>query len=413
MKYFKTDGIRGVFKRDDLSIDLILRVGLAMNVFKEKKVLLSYDTRYSSNIIRELLKYSIRLSGCDVIDIGLGSTPYLMYNSKKHKLPGIMITASHNDFTYNGLKVVYNGLKIDRFYQEEIEKIIDSEPQRSIKIGNYIKKSYLKDYTRFLDKIRCNKDIKVGFDLANGSLSFLLDYLKKRFNNALFVAYKPNGININESSGSQHPDTIRKFVLDNKCDIGFSFDGDGDRIIVCDKDGKIYNGDMVLAYFALALKKENKLKCDTIVCTKIFNQGIAEYLVKHGIKIRYVDVGDSNITKEVLDFGGIGGEKSGHLVLNEKYCYSDAIVSALRIIELYQKYSFSFLNDIIPYYEKNINLYNIDKPNIVERHLKEILKNGNVVIRKSGTENVFRVLLMSRIEAEVEEAFKKLNDFIE
>lgn len=413
MKYFKTDGIRGIFKRDDLSIDLILRVGSSMKIFKEKRVLLAYDTRYSSNIIKELLKYSIRLSGCDVIDLGMGSTPYLMFCSLKYKLPAIMITASHNDFTYNGLKIIYKGKKINEAYQERIEMQIDNEPIRGPKIGKYCSKILKNKYIAYLNKFKCDNRIKVCFDLANGSMCFLEDYLKKRFCNSIIIANEPNGTNINQECGSLYPDKLRKATLDNECEIGFSFDGDGDRIIVCDKFGKIYNGDMLLAFVALAYKREAKLKGNNVICTKIANPGIMNYLKKKGINVKAVDVGDYNITKEINDIGGIGGEKSGHLLIEPKLCYSDAIVSALIILRLYQKHGFKIMDNIVPYYEKSENAYDIKNPIAVEKRLSDIVKNGIVIIRKSGTENLYRILLMSKVEKEIEEASKALKEIIE
>lgn len=413
LKYFKTDGIRGVFKKDDLSIDLILRTGFAMKIFDEKKVLLSYDTRYSSNIIKELLKYSIRLSGCDVYDLGMASTPYLMYCSKIYKLPAIMITASHNDFTYNGLKVIYKGQKINEDYQSRIETLIDKMQYRDSKIGSYYKKNSVNKYIKLLNKIKCRNDIKVCFDFANGSLCFLNEYIKKRFQNAIIISNEPDGININSECGSLFPERIRKVVLDNNYDIGLSFDGDGDRLTLCDKNGKIYNGDMLLAYVALALKFENKLKDNKVILTNIVNPGIAEYLIEKGINIKYVDVGDYNITKEIINSGGIGGEKSGHLIFSKKMCYSDALVSALIILNLLSKYRFRILDDISMYHEKSINIYEIKHPKFVERKLNEILKNGKAIIRKSGTENLYRVLLMSKDFKEIEAAYTALCEIID
>ena len=319
MKYFKTDGIRGVFGASDLSIELILKVGYSFDIFNENKVLIGYDTRYSSKIILQALKYALEISGKTVFDYGVISTPALEYLTKKKRTIGIMITASHNDFTYNGLKIIYKGHKLDDSLKEKLEKRME-ENHKPVKIGSYRENKCPKNYFKFFDSIKIKKKYKIVFDLANGSMCFLNDYLKKRFPDAIMINNEPNGFNINDECGALYPELARKIMIDNDYDIAVSFDGDGDRAIIILKNGKILNGDLLLYFFATELKKKNKLKNNTVIYSLIANRGITNVLEENNIKVKFVNVGDENISSEIKNgVASLGGEKSGHIIFNKKY----------------------------------------------------------------------------------------------
>ena len=321
MKYFKTDGIRGVFGASDLSIELILKVGYSFDIFNENKVLIGYDTRYSSKIILQALKYALEISGKTVFDYGVISTPALEYLTKKKRTIGIMITASHNDFTYNGLKIIYKGHKLDDSLKEKLEKRME-ENHKPVKIGSYRENKCPKNYFKFFDSIKIKKKYKIVFDLANGSMCFLNDYLKKRFPDAIMINNEPNGFNINDECGALYPELARKIMIDNDYDIAVSFDGDGDRAIIILKNGKILNGDLLLYFFATELKKKNKLKNNTVIYSLIANRGITNVLEENNIKVKFVNVGDENISSEIKNgVASLGGEKSGHIIFNKKYNY--------------------------------------------------------------------------------------------
>ena len=317
MKYFKTDGIRGVFGASDLSIELILKVGYSFDIFNENKVLIGYDTRYSSKIILQALKYALEISGKTVFDYGVISTPALEYLTKKKRTIGIMITASHNDFTYNGLKIIYKGHKLDDSLKEKLEKRME-ENHKPVKIGSYRENKCPKNYFKFFDSIKIKKKYKIVFDLANGSMCFLNDYLKKRFPDAIMINNEPNGFNINDECGALYPELARKIMIDNDYDIAVSFDGDGDRAIIILKNGKILNGDLLLYFFATELKKKNKLKNNTVIYSLIANRGITNVLEENNIKVKFVNVGDENISSEIKNgVASLGGEKSGHIIFNK------------------------------------------------------------------------------------------------
>lgn len=412
MKYFKTDGIRGVFGASDLSIELILKVGYSFDIFNENKVLIGYDTRYSSKIILQALKYALEISGKTVFDYGVISTPALEYLTKKKRTIGIMITASHNDFTYNGLKIIYKGHKLDDSLKEKLEKRME-ENHKPVKIGSYRENKCPKNYFKFFDSIKIKKKYKIVFDLANGSMCFLNDYLKKRFPDAIMINNEPNGFNINDECGALYPELARKIMIDNDYDIAVSFDGDGDRAIIILKNGKILNGDLLLYFFATELKKKNKLKNNTVIYSLIANRGITNVLEENNIKVKFVNVGDENISSEIKNgVASLGGEKSGHIIFNKKYNYSCGLTTILKFLSMLNEKAIINLNCIKEYYEVSKNYKEIRMINKLENKLKAIVTSGNVIVRQSGTENLFRVILMSPNKCEIIDGLNFLEKWI-
>lgn len=412
MKYFKTDGIRGVFGASDLSIELILKVGYSFDIFNENKVLIGYDTRYSSKIILQALKYALEISGKTVFDYGVISTPALEYLTKKKRTIGIMITASHNDFTYNGLKIIYKGHKLDDSLKEKLEKRME-ENHKPVKIGSYRENKCPKNYFKFFDSIKIKKKYKIVFDLANGSMCFLNDYLKKRFPDAIMINNEPNGFNINDECGALYPELARKIMIDNDYDIAVPFDGDGDRAIIILKNGKILNGDLLLYFFATELKMKNKLKNNTVIYSLIANRGITNVLEENNIKVKFVNVGDENISSEIKNgVASLGGEKSGHIIFNKKYNYSCGLTTILKFLSMLNEKAIINLNCIKEYYEVSKNYKEIRMINKLENKLKAIVTSGNVIVRRSGTENLFRVILMSPNKCEIIDGLNFLENWI-
>lgn len=412
MKYFKTDGIRGVFGASDLSIELILKVGYSFDIFNENKVLIGYDTRYSSKIILQALKYALEISGKTVFDYGVISTPALEYLTKKKRTIGIMITASHNDFTYNGLKIIYKGHKLDDSLKEKLEKRME-ENHKPVKIGSYRENKCPKNYFKFFDSIKIKKKYKIVFDLANGSMCFLNDYLKKRFPDAIMINNEPNGFNINDECGALYPELARKIMIDNDYDIDVSFDGDGDRAIIILKNGRILNGDLLLYFFATELKMKNKLKNNTVIYSLIANRGITNVLEENNIKVKFVNVGDENISSEIKNgVASLGGEKSGHIIFNKKYNYSCGLTTILKFLSMLNEKAIINLNCIKEYYEVSKNYKEIRMINKLENKLKAIVTSGNVIVRRSGTENLFRVILMSPNKCEIIDGLNFLENWI-
>lgn len=412
MKYFKTDGIRGVFGANDLSVELILKVGYSFDAFKEKKIIIGYDPRYSSKIILNTLKYALNIAGKNVVDFGVISTPALMYLSKKMKTIGIMITASHNDFTYNGLKIIYKGRKLGNDMKIMLENRMAIDHKPSI-IGTYKKLKLPEKYFHQFDKIKIKRSYKIVFDLANGSMCFLESYLRKRFPNAIIINNNPNGFNINDECGALHPEIARNTMIKNNYDIAVSFDGDGDRAIIILKNGKIINGDLLLYFFAIKLLKRSKKKRKSVVCSEITNRGISNLIEKEGIKVKFVEVGDENLSKVIENNNAsIGAEKSGHVILSKRNNYSCGLTTFLSFLSYLDNEMIINLNSLKEYYEVSLNVKKLLSPKRLEYELRKEVPLGFVKVRKSGTENLYRIIIMSPKKDELNNGLSYLNRWI-
>ena len=287
------------------------------------------------------------------------------------------------------------------------------ENHKPVKIGSYRENKCPKNYFKFFDSIKIKKKYKIVFDLANGSMCFLNDYLKKRFPDAIMINNEPNGFNINDECGALYPELARKIMIDNDYDIAVSFDGDGDRAIIILKNGKILNGDLLLYFFATELKMKNKLKNNTVIYSLIANRGITNVLEENNIKVKFVNVGDENISSEIKNgVASLGGEKSGHIIFNKKYNYSCGLTTILKFLSMLNEKAIINLNCIKEYYEVSKNYKEIRMINKLENKLKAIVTSGNVIVRRSGTENLFRVILMSPNKCEIIDGLNFLENWI-
>ena len=294
----------------------------------------------------------------------------------------------------------------------KLEKRME-ENHKPVKIGSYRENKCPKNYFKFFDSIKIKKKYKIVFDLANGSMCFLNDYLKKRFPDAIMINNEPNGFNINDECGALYPELARKIMIDNDYDIAVSFDGDGDRAIIILKNGKILNGDLLLYFFATELKMKNKLKNNTVIYSLIANRGITNVLEGNNIKVKFVNVGDENISSEIKNgVASLGGEKSGHIIFNKKYNYSCGLTTILKFLSMLNEKAIINLNCIKEYYEVSKNYKEIRMINKLENKLKAIVTSGNVIVRRSGTENLFRVILMSPNKCEIIDGLNFLENLI-
>ena len=311
-----------------------------------------------------------------------------------------------------GEKIIYKGHKLDDSLKEKLEKRME-ENHKPVKIGSYRENKCPKNYFKFFDSIKIKKKYKIVFDLANGSMCFLNDYLKKRFPDAIMINNEPNGFNINDECGALYPELARKIMIDNDYDIAVSFDGDGDRAIIILKNGKILNGDLLLCFFATELKMKNKLKNNTVIYSLIANRGITNVLEENNIKVKFVNVGDENISSEIKNgVASLGGEKSGHIIFNKKYNYSCGLTTILKFLSMLNEKAIINLNCIKEYYEVSKNYKEIRMINKLENKLKAIVTSGNVIVRRSGTENLFRVILMSPNKCEIIDGLNFLENWI-
>lgn len=437
LSIFGTDGIRGLVNKFPITADIALKIGLAIGTFigasnTKRRVVIAKDTRLSGYMIEPALTSGLISTGTDVILVGPMPTPSVPILIKSLRADfGIMITASHNPYHDNGVKLFnQNGYKLDIMSRKRIENLIfneklndslaepeklgrakrlDDAPGRYIE---FVKKSFPKSFTL--------SGLKIVLDCANGSAYKLAPTILWELGaEVVKLSCEPNGFNINDNCGSIYPKNLCKKVLETKSDIGIALDGDADRITICDEKGKIIPGEYIIAMIAIYLKAHDKLKNNAIVVTKISNLALEEYLKGVGIKTIYSEVGDIKVhelmVKNNLNFGG---EESGHIILSDYSNTGDGIVSSLQILAILvdNKKKLSSLVNIFklnPQIKSNIK-FNGKSPLLKDNiciDIKNITDNNpdlKIVIRKSGTEKLIRVL----VEGKEKERIKKVHDEI-
>jgi len=427
-KYFGTDGIRGV-AFEKLNSELAFRVGQAIsNVLKSSTVVIGMDTRESSPMLAYSIANGVLSSGYDVLFAGVVSTPMIAHYSKKNGLVGVMITASHNPFMDNGIKVFNKGFKMLDEDELMIEDFIDHgkpliHPFGKITLSNDIKEEYLKIYNQFDLK---PTSLKIGFDSANGATYQISREVIDKLNpSSIQINYQPDGRNVNVDSGSTHPEAIINLVKSKKLDIGFSFDGDGDRILVVDSQGTPYDGDMLIYIIGTYLKKINKLSQDTVVLTKMSNPGILKALSDQKIKYSLTDVGDKYVADEMLTKGYIiGGESSGHIILSHLLHSGDGLLVAIYLLQILSELNKSLpelIKSVILYPIKTINIKNINKAVLkkdsviskVTETKEKLGQNSLLLVRASGTEPLVRVTISSKDPVLMNELANQLVSYIQ
>jgi phosphoglucosamine mutase len=427
-KYFGTDGIRGV-AFEKLNAELAFRVGQAIsNVLKSSTVVIGMDTRESSPMLAYSIANGILSSGYDVLFAGVVSTPMIAHYSKKNGLVGVMITASHNPFMDNGIKVFNKGFKMLDEDELMIEDYIDHgnpfiKTFGKITLSDDVKKEYLSIYNQFDLK---PTSLKIGFDSANGATYQISREIIDKLNPAsIQINGQPDGRNVNVDSGSTHPEAIINLVKSKKLDIGFSFDGDGDRILVVDSQGTPYDGDMLIYIIGSYLKKINKLSQDTVVLTKMSNPGILKALTDQKIKYSLTDVGDKYVADEMLTKGYIiGGESSGHIILSHLLHSGDGLLVAIYLLQILSELNKSLpelIKSVVLYPIKTINIKNINKAVLkkdsviskVTETKEKLGQNSLLLVRASGTEPLVRVTISSKDPVLMNELANQLVLFIQ
>ncbi len=407
-KYFGTDGIRGI-AFEKLNNKLAFRVGQAIaHVLKPDRVVIGMDTRLSSPMLSHSIAHGLLTSGVDVIYAGVVSTPMVAHYSKMNNMIGVMITASHNPYTDNGIKVFNKGYKTTEDVETLLEEFIDYGVLSISSLGHFelsddVKLEYLKIYDQMDLK---PLDLKIGFDSANGANYQISREIFNRINpNAIQIANEPDGLNINLGCGSTHLESILKLVKDEKLDIAFSFDGDGDRIILIDDQGVIYDGDMIIYMIAKYLKQKNLLNHNKVVLTKMSNPGIIKALKSHGIDVVLTDVGDKYVFHELYTNGyTIGGESSGHIILTHLLHTGDGLLVAIYLLKILEEMNLSLhelVNDVKMFPLKLTNIKGIDKSVLQELTVQKAIDdvklklgdNALLLVRPSGTESLIRVTI--------------------
>lgn len=428
MKYFGTDGIRGE-AYVNLTESLAKKVGKSLILLNCQNVIIGYDTRQSNHMLADGIALGAKSAGKNVIDIGVIPTPGLCYLSIMNKCIGVMITASHNPYQDNGIKIFYNGVKIKDEEELLIESYLDNNDDSLTDnpIGSIKKDSELSNqYFEFLLSKTTPSNLKIGLDLANGATTFIGERVFKEITkNVLITANEPNGTNINLGVGSTHIDNISELVKKNNLDIGFAFDGDGDRMLVVDKNGNLHTGDEIIYVIAKYLKASNKLINNKVVLTIMSNLGIISSLKRNGIEVSLTSVGDRNVLLEMQKNNYVlGGENSGHIIQLRHLSTGDGILAAIKLVNIINATGKSLqelTSDLEIWPDKLVNLRVKDKniakdariQNKVQELLNEYKDEMQLVIRASGTENLLRVSCCAKNDSLVYNTIDMFVDLIQ
>lgn len=441
-KLFGTDGVRGI-ANTDLTPELAFNIGRAAGLVLSNKekglVLVGKDTRISGDMLEAALSAGLTSMGLDVMQVGVIPTPAVAYLTRKYKaIAGVVISASHNPYEYNGIKIFNkDGLKLPDLIEEEIENLVKTDKEnfnRPIKdkIGRvYINEEGSRDYIDFLKSIIKTdlSGMKVAMDCGNGALSEIGPLILEEMGlNVSSINTKPDGMNINKACGSTNPDLVMDLTIKVGADLGIAFDGDADRIIAVDEKGEIINGDHILAICSMNLKKKGKLKKDKVVGTVMTNMGLDVFLKENGLGIIKTDVGDRYILEKMLEEGyNLGGEQSGHIIFLDYNTTGDGLLTGLKLLEIIKESNSkaSELKDTMTDYPQvlvNARVENKYKNKYLDfdQIREEIVKieemfhgEGRVLIRPSGTEPLVRVMIEGKDQDLINKKAQELASLIE
>ena len=415
MKHFGTDGIRGIANKD-LTSELALKVGRAAGLFFDGDIVIAKDPRLSSDMLETALISGILSTGVNAYRMGILPTPAVsLILSTNGKSGGAMISASHNPIEYNGIKFFSKeGFKLKESEEEEIERLMEEE--RSLPVG---KGGRLLDFTKareiYINKIlsmnRINlSGIKIAIDAAFGATATVVGEIFNKLKAEVYLFNEePDGERINVNCGSTNPKFLSEKLLEIGADVGFAFDGDGDRVIAIDEEGKIVDGDEIM----FILSKYLNLK--SIVITVMSNFGLRSLLKKYNISFYEVPVGDRNVLYKMLETNSpLGGEQSGHIIYLPQGKTGDGIITSLLILSamLRENKPLSLLTEEFvrfPQVLRNVEVKNKELIMKDEEFLKEVMLwnkklngRGRFLVRPSGTENLIRIMVEGEKEEETE-----------
>ncbi|MFT8737063.1 MAG: phosphoglucosamine mutase [Zymomonas mobilis] len=434
-QYFGTDGIRGCTNKDPMTADVAMRVGQAAGAYFKRgqhrhRVLIGKDTRLSGYMVESALMAGFTSVGMDVVLVGPLPTPgvALLTRSMRADL-GVMISASHNPFSDNGIKLFGpNGYKLSDEEEKAIETAIDQPPVlaapadigRARRIDDAQGRYIHAVKSSFPESLRLDK-LRLVLDCANGAAYQVAPAVLWELGaEVITLGVSPNGLNINDHCGSTDTSSLQEKVLETRADLGIALDGDADRLIIVDEKGQIVDGDQIMALIATSAHKRNLLQGNSLVATVMSNLGLERHLSKLGIQLLRTQVGDRHVV-EAMRAGGysVGGEQSGHIILSYHATTGDGLVAALQVLaDLVQsdKKASELLHvfDPLPQLLKNVR-YSSGQPlkdEAVCEAISEAEENlkgkGRLLIRKSGTEPLIRVMA----EAEDPELIHQIVDHI-
>lgn len=447
-KLFGTDGIRGVVNAG-LDADLAYKVGLAAAIVlaKNKKpgekplVTIGKDTRISGDLLKGSLISGLCTAGADVLDLGTLPTPGVAWVTVDEEADaGIVISASHNPFEHNGIKIFNGkGFKLSDELEEKIEDIVlfgsNNVPMKTH--GDIGKVSYVapKASEDYIDHLEATIDSTLGglrilVDCANGAASATAARLFDRFSKLRtdVINADPDGVNINDRCGSTHMDALAAMVKAGGYDMGIAFDGDADRCLAIDELGSLIDGDQIMAACGLDMKNKGRLPGDTVVATVMSNLGFHVYARENGINLECTDVGDRNVLERMVEQGyRLGGEQSGHMIFLEHATTGDGQLTALQILALLKesgkrasevfsacpRYPQVLIN--VPVADNDVKKAAMASPLLaqaVQREEEALAEEGRILVRPSGTEALMRVMVEAKTQETAQEAAQRLADLI-
>lgn len=436
MKYFGTDGFRGE-ANVTLTAEHAFKIGRFLGRYYQNgdhrvRVLVGKDTRLSGYMYETALAAGLTASGADVYEIHVTTTPSISYLIRQQNFDfGIMITASHNPYTDNGIKVINGtGHKLEEEVEIEMEKYIDGEiPEIPYATGENLGRCFdyqegKKIYKMYLENLAKHSfsGKTVALDTSNGSASGIAAEIFRRLGAIVHTTGdKPDGMNINKECGSTHIEKLQKLVKETGADVGFAYDGDADRCLAVDENGEVVTGDHIMYLCGIDLKEKGKLKDNMVVTTVMSNMGLYKAFDRAGISYQQTAVGDKYVCANMMEHGYVlGGEQSGHIIFMEHAVTGDGILTSLMIMEamLSKNSSLSALTkDLKIYPQLLVNMRVKDKlaarededvKAAEEEVAKELGDEGRLLLRESGTEPLIRVM----VEAATDEICRKNVDKI-
>ncbi len=437
-KYFGTDGIRGK-ANIDLDANRAFQVGRYLGYYYsqqgKQKIVIGKDTRLSSSMLENALAAGITSQGCDAYLVGYCSTPVVCYLAVNEDfICGAMISASHNPYYDNGIKIFSKeGIKLPSEIEDKIEEFIDGKVSLDYvyddKIGSIY--TYQEGLNNYIDWIVKEfpldlSDMKLALDCANGSSSFTAEKALSRLGAQLtIINNEPNGTNINTACGSTHPEALQDLMKGSDFDLGLTFDGDADRQILVNNDGELVNGDYMLYICGKHYRDLGILNNNTVVTTVMANLGLYKALEKENIRVLQTQVGDKYVYEKMCEEEDIvGGEQSGHIIFKKHATTGDGLLTALALLQIMKETGKSIqeLQEGLKIYpqllvnvkvtDKNSVLNDEDVLKAIEEVNNNLEGNGRLLVRPSGTEPLLRVMAEAETDEICEREVNKIADII-
>lgn len=441
---FGTDGVRGVANKD-LTVELAYKLGqagayvLTSELNSSPKVLVGMDTRISGDMLKSALVAGLCSVGADAVYLGVVPTPAVAYLVRKYKADaGVVISASHNSYEFNGIKFFNNeGYKLPDEIEDRIESIIlNNSEEISLPIGDKLGREIavetaVDDYVEYIKSTVDGdfKTLKIALDCANGAAFKAAPKALRELGAEVFVLNeRPDGININKNCGSTHMEELKEFVKKTGADAGLAFDGDADRVLAVDEEGNVVDGDQIMAILGLDLKKKGKLSKDTIVATVMSNLGLDMMAKKENINILKTKVGDRYVLECMLENGYVlGGEQSGHIIFLQHNTTGDGLLTGVQLLNVLKSSGkklseLASVMQVLPQVLRNAKVKNEKKNSYLDdevvsdmcKKLEEEFKGeGRVLVRASGTEPLIRVMIEGKDQEYITKKAEELAKVIE